>query len=235
MNITPGKIYAVITGDIVASSKFPENVRHKLHGVMVNGGEVLRRIFPLAAPWKLEIFRGDSWQLVVTDPSLSLRIALYYRAFLRAYLENLKVESRLAIALGTIDFIPGNRISGGDGQAFQKSGHLLEKMPKRNRMTFAIAGRENTDIHLALEIIVLLLDSLTLRWTARQAKAVAGSLQGWTQEKIAANFRPKPISQQAVAQHLERVEWSALEKGLIFFEQCIKNLSAEFESSLQGK
>lgn len=226
MDITLGKLYAVITGDIVASSKFPETVRFKLHNVMVDGGEALRQIFPLAVPWNLEIFRGDSWQLVVSDPSLSLRIALFYRAFLRAHLANYNVDSRLAIAIGTIDFIPSNRISAGDGQAFQKSGRLLEKMPKNNRMTFGIAGRENTDIHLALEIVVLFLDTLIMRWTARQAQAVADILQGWTQEKIAANFQPKPISQQAVAQHLERAEWSAIAKGLIFFEQRVKNLSA---------
>jgi hypothetical protein len=226
MDITPGKLYAVITGDIVASSKFPETVRFKLHNVMVDGGEVLRRIFPLAVPWNLEIFRGDSWQLVVSDPSISLRIALFYRAFLRAHLEHCKVDSRLAIAVGTIDFIPSNRISAGDGQAFQKSGHLLEKMPKNSRMIFGITGRENTDIHLALEIVVLLLDTLIMKWTARQAQAVAAILQGWTQEKIAAHFQPKPITQQAVAQHLERAEWSAIEKGLIFFEQHLKKLSA---------
>ncbi len=225
MDITPGKLYAVITGDIVASSKFPETVRFNLHNVMEEGGQMLRRIFPLAVPWNLEIFRGDSWQVVVSDPSLSLRIALFYRAFLRAHVEKFKVESRLAIAVGTIDFIPGNKISAGDGQAFQKSGHLLEKMPKLRRMTFAIAGRENTDIHLALEVVVLLLDALVKRWSARQAQAVADVLQGWTQEKIANNFMPKPISQQAVAQHLERAEWPAIGEGLKIFEQCLKNLS----------
>jgi hypothetical protein len=225
MKITPGKLYAVITGDIVASTKLPESMRLKLHNAMVNGGKELRRIFPLAVPWNLEIFRGDSWQLVVTDPSLSLRIALYYRAFLRAHLEKFKVESRLAIAVGTIDFMPSNRISAGDGQAFQKSGRLLEKIPKHSRMTFAIAGREKKDINLVLEIVVLLLDTLAKRWTPRQAQAIAYVMQGWTQEKIANNFLPNPISQQAVAQHLDRAEWFAIEKGLIFFEQRFKDLS----------
>jgi hypothetical protein len=224
MDIIQGKLYAVITGDIVGSSKFSETVRIKLHSVMVKGGETLRQIFPSAVPWNLEIFRGDSWQLVVTDPSLSLRVALFYRAFLRAHLEKSKVESRLAIAVGTIDFIPNNKISAGDGQAFQKSGRLLENMLKQNRMTFVIAGQENTDIHSALGTIILLIDTLAKRWTARQAQAIANALQGWTQEKIAANFRPKPIRQQAVAQHLEGAGWSAIEKGLIFFEQRLKHL-----------
>lgn len=225
MDIIPKKLYAVITGDIVSSSKFPQNVRVKLHNEMVKGGETLRRIFPSVLPWSLEIFSGDSWQLVVSDPSLSLRIALFYRAFLRAQLEKFKVESRLAIAVGTIDFIPDDRISAGDGQAFQKSGRLLGKMPKHSRMIFGIAGRENSDIHLALEIVILLLDTLVQRWTARQAQTVADVLRGWTREKIANNFLPKPISQQGVAQHLERAEWSAIEKGLIFFEHSLKNLS----------
>jgi len=227
MKVTPGKLYAVITGDIVASSKFSETGRLKLHDVMVKGGEALRRIFPLAVPWHFEIFRGDSWQLVVADPSLSLRISLFYRAFLRANLEKLKVDTRLAIGVGTIDFIPGNRISAGDGQAFQASGHLLEKMQKSSRMTFAIAGQENSDINSVLEIVIMFLDALTKRWTARQAQAIVNALQGWTQEKIAASFWPKPISQQAVAQHLERAEWPAIEKGLLFFEKRIKSLSPD--------
>ncbi len=72
------------------------------------------------------------------------------------------------------------------------------------------------------DIIVRLIDAIATRWTDKQALAVSGALRGLKQEEIAEKLWKKRITQQAVAQHLSRAGWDALEKGVVFFEKEIK-------------
>ncbi|NVM23607.1 MAG: hypothetical protein HWN68_17725 [Desulfobacterales bacterium] len=74
MKIKAGKLYAVITGDIVSSSKLPPEKRQQLHVVMNEGSNALRKAFKKDVPLDVDIFRGDSWQVLIPDPSKSLRI-----------------------------------------------------------------------------------------------------------------------------------------------------------------
>jgi hypothetical protein len=171
MDIQRGKLYAVITGDIVGSTKFPEDARVQLHNIMIVGANELRQAFLNEVSEPIDIFSGDSWQLMVSVPASALKIALFYRAFLRAQMKNIKVDTRLAIAIGTIDFFVGDRISNWDGEVFQKSGRLLRQM-KHVRMGFVFSGKEKEDFHLALETIVELLDTLASSWTEKQAQAI---------------------------------------------------------------
>ena len=83
MKIEAGKLYAVITGDIVDSSKLPPKKRQQLHKVMKEGSNALRKAFKKDVPMNVDIFRGDSWQMLVSDPSKSLRLGLFYRAYIK--------------------------------------------------------------------------------------------------------------------------------------------------------
>jgi hypothetical protein len=227
VEIMAGKRYAVITGDIVGSRKFPEKTRRDLHAVMTAGAETLCKVFGDAVPLEMETYRGDAWQMVVADPVRALRIGSFYRAFLRSEIRAVKADSRLAIAVGTIDFIPGAKVSSGDGEAYRLSGSLLESMPRQQRLSFAFAAKEFDDRVAALKTVTLLMDVLAANWSEKQAQAITGALQGWTQEKIATTCWPKPISQQAVAQHLDRAGWHAFESGLSFFEETLSALVAQ--------
>ena len=224
MEILTGKPYAVITGDIVGSRKFPEKARRDLHAVMTAGAEALCTVFGDAVPLEMETFRGDAWQMVVADPAKSLRIGSFYRAFLRTEIRDVKADSRLAIGVGTIDFIPAAKVSSGDGEAYRLSGSLLESMPRQQRLAFAFAAKESDGRVAALKTVLLLMDVLAANWSEKQAQAITGALQGWTQEKIATTCWPQPITQQAVAQHLDRAGWHAFEKGLLFFEDTLSDM-----------
>ncbi|UCF94586.1 MAG: hypothetical protein JSW39_10635 [Desulfobacterales bacterium] len=221
MIIERGKLYAVITGDIIGSSRLAENARLELHRAMVAGADALHKAFDNAVPMDVDIFRGDSWQLLVTIPSQALRVGLFYRAYLRA---RMAADTRLAIAVGTVDFIPGERVSGGDGQAYRSSGVGLEKLLKLSRFRMIFAENTNLKDSQALNVVVQLVDALAMNWTAKQAQAMLGILQGWTQETIAGAWWGKPISQQAVAQHLDRAGWHAIEQALVFFEDRLPNV-----------
>lgn len=219
MKTQPDKLYAIITGDIVASSRLSPNKRKMLHKVMVDSSKVLQDEFKDAVPMGVDIFRGDSWQLILSKPAKALRLALFYRAILRAKMESHRFDTRMAIALGHVDFIPGNRVSEGYGEAYQLSGKALESMPKASNMSFVFPGME---LEKVLNVVIQLIDSISSRWSDRQALAVTGALRGWKQEKIAEKWWKKKVSQQAVAQHLSRAGWYPVEKGILFFEQCLR-------------
>ena len=142
MKIKTEKLYAILTGDIVNSSKLSSDKRQKLHYAMKEGSKAVRRAFEKDVPLDVDIFRGDSWQMLVFNPAKSLRIGLFYRAFLRAEMQSSNVDTRMSIAVGTIEFIPDDRVSGGDGQAYQYSGNALEKMTKASHMHLSLPGKE---------------------------------------------------------------------------------------------
>jgi hypothetical protein len=180
----------------------------------------------LLAP--IDRFSGDSWQMVLRSVPAVLRAALLFRAGLRARMQSHQFDTRMALAIGTIDFIPGDRISQGDGEAFRQSGRLLESMRKGAKMKFSFSGRSE---ERQLDVVVQLVDALAARWSDRQSLAVSGALQGWTQARIAKSWLDRPISQQAVAQHLDRGSWSAVEVGLEFFEETLETILRELEQA----
>ena len=220
MKINSDKIYSVITGDIVHSSRLPLVKRKKLHKIMVESSIELRQAFKNITPFDVDIFRGDSWQMIVAVPMYVLKVALFYRSILRAKMESHKFNTRMAIALGHIDFIPGSRVAEGHGEAYELSGKAFENLSKSTNMIFVFPNYKHEK---CLNAIVQLIDAFSTNWSDKQALAITGALRGWKQEKIAKTCWKNEITQQAVAQHLDRAGWNAVEKGLIFFEDCLKN------------
>ena len=230
MRIIPGKQYAVVTGDIVGSSKLPDIARQKLHRVMKLGGDALMLTFSDATVLDLDIFRGDSWQLVIAKPSRALRIALFYRAFLRSRMEKYKTDTRMAIGIGQIDFIPDRRVSNGDGPAFRLSGRMVDSLPRNVKLSWGVIGCQTESVHEAIQPIVQLIDVLAAQWSWKQALAVLGALQGFTQEQIAQQWRPTAVSQQAIAQHLDRSGWHAIQFAVDFFEKWIEKWDCDYQT-----
>jgi len=71
MRIRKDSYYAVVTGDIVGSSQLSLGRRANLPRIILRGSNELRSRFPGLIPTDVEIFRGDSWQFVVSQPSQS--------------------------------------------------------------------------------------------------------------------------------------------------------------------
>ncbi|MBI3287518.1 MAG: hypothetical protein HYZ68_05660 [Chloroflexi bacterium] len=225
MRIAKGKLYAILTGDVVGSSKLKGKARVTLVRAMKETSTELRENFGGLVPFDVDIFRGDSWQLVVTDPAQSLRIGLFFRASVRARMRSKKVDTRVAIGIGTMDFLPGKNVSSGDGEAFRRSGTALESMSRTRRMALDCPVAISSGHAQAFDIVMRFVDVLARGWTEKQAQAVTGALREWTQEKIAKMWPGKEITQQAVAQHLDRAGWNAVENGLQFFERSVRALT----------
>ncbi len=135
MEVTKGKLYGVVTGDVVASSKLSPPDRERLFAVMKEASRELRQWLGEAMPLEVDIYGGDSWQILLATPGKALAAALFFRAYLRAHPPH--CDSRFAVAIGPIDFVPGKNVSEGDGDAFRRSGQMLEGGLGKRRMGFA--------------------------------------------------------------------------------------------------
>jgi len=114
---------------------------------------------------KFTRFRGDGWQIVLTDPALAFRALLMLFASLQA--EKNGLSTRIAIGLGPSDRIPDDGLSAASGPAFEASGRALDKLTKPDR--FAIAGEDATELHRA---VLALAEELATGWTPEQAEAI---------------------------------------------------------------
>lgn len=224
MRIEENRLYAVVTGDVIASSKLSTASRRTLHEAMTATSTNLLEAFREDLLAEVDIFGGDSWQIVLTTPVPALRAALFYRAGLRARMRSHQFDVRMALAIGTIDFIPGDRVSQGNGEAFQLSGRTIKAMSKGANMRLRFPNRPEEGV---LDVVVQLVDSLAARWSDKQALAITGALRGWKQDRIAKSCWDRPISQQAVAQHLDRAAWSSIEVGLRFCEETLRSIVEE--------
>jgi hypothetical protein len=222
--------HAVITGDIVRSGRLSSEGFGRVQEFLLHAGEEIRQRFSDQVPLPLDVFRGDSWQLLVTTPRPALRIALHMRAFLRAEAD---VDTRFAIGIGPIDAVPAKSVATGRGEAFRLSGAMLDWKVATN-MRFAVAGHAPDNAHdlisslgeesaderdaRAISLALLILDIIARNWTRAQARAVCGALLEGTQEKIAESWPGEPITQQAVHQHLARAGWDGVRETLLFYE-----------------
>lgn len=216
------RLFAVITGDIVSSSKIQASHRDqllsKLKGIFVN----VETIFPdvdISAPFG--IHRGDSFQGVLSKPEFALRSVIYIRASLRSAFENdldrYKLDARIAVGIGAIDFLPNGRGSEGDGEAFRLSGPVLDKMKGEQLLLIRTPWKKVND---ELQVECALLDAIINKWSARQAEAIVCLIRDLTQEQTA---RELNISQPAVQYRLKGAGGWSIDHILQRYENLIRN------------
>ena len=218
--VNPGQPYAVLTGDVVGSSKLEDAARRELPGALQQAAAAARALLGKAVPLDADVFRGDGWQLVVADAKLGLRAAVFFRAYLHGRAAPSGLVSRIAIGIGPIQFVPQGQVSQGDGPAFRESGKALESMPKMRRLALSVAG---TKTPAGIGPVIDLMDTVMERWTEKQALAVVGMLQGMPQSQIAGLWSPA-VTQPVVARHLRQAGWEAVAAGLAYVENTLDEL-----------
>jgi len=218
------ELAVVITGDIVHSSRLVSQHRRQLYQVMKAVASEVYEFFRGAVPLMPDIFSGDSWQILVSSPETALDVALFYRAGIRAGMAPLRVDTRVSMGLGSVEFMPEERVSQGDGEAYRLSGRALKEIKGHHRMAFVFPKSLDCNLLRAIKTIVYLCDTVVVRWTPRQSLAIKGAIRGLSQEEIAASWPGGRISQQAVAQHLSRAGWYGIEKGLSFFRKAMNKI-----------
>ena len=200
---------AVITGDIIASSKLTPVKRKKLQNRLSSFIKKTTETFP---DFKAEQFRGDSLQYVFTKKrAAALRSALSLYCYLAA--EDFKI--RQSIGLGEITFSTNN-VTTSDGTAFRISGENVDELKKRAEL-FNIASVD-TVFNDEWKVHSVSLNYILERLSNAQAEAVYLQLQNTKQEDIA---RALHISQPSVHQRLQAAGWNVMNKILQRFEATI--------------
>ncbi len=155
---------AVLTGDLVDSTR---QTAARVDIAMLALRGAADRIAAWQAPasaTRFTRFRGDGWQIALSEPHFALRAAVVLQGTLGA----LGLESRISIGIGSAEHLGTTDLADAAGQAFEVSGQALDKMGDTARI--AIAGPTVTD---ADAMIADLLGERMGRWTAAQAEAAA--------------------------------------------------------------
>ena len=114
---------SVITADIIGSRQQSEHWVDDLKKILAPLGHT---------PSQWEIYRGDEFQIEVTNPEDALLTAILIKAHLRA----IKSDARMSIGFGDKTH-NAERISESNGSAFIHSGELFETL-KKQKVTLAL-------------------------------------------------------------------------------------------------
>ncbi len=180
----------VITGDIINSRavRNPEKWLVPLKEVFGYYG---------TSPADWDIFRGDSFQLLVKDAADTFRAAIMIKAVIRCIRE---LDVRLAIGIGELSY-QAPRIAESNGEAFVYSGELFENL-KKAKQTIAIKSKWHEfdeEINLYFKLALIAMDN----WTRRSGEIVGIILknENMSQQELGGILG---ISQASVSERIKR-------------------------------
>ncbi len=222
-------VLGVITGDIIGSRSIvtarmlPDIIR-----------DVTQEIeSTLKMKTSLEIFRGDSFQMVALRPADSMLLAIIMRAGLKVRSmrmrdpqkahsgreqtgHNALLDARISVGIGPVDNL-SERISESFGEAFTISGERLDTMKGESARITATASI--SPLNRELSITTALADTIISRWSLQASEAIFRQLlYGETQQDTAAALG---ISQPAVHNRLENGNYDQIRSFLIYFNALI--------------
>lgn len=211
---------AVVTGDLVKSSELEyqdrESVLSSLRESFGSLGKQLHLQDAVLLPF--EIFRGDSFQVVIARPERALLLSVLLSLMLDLSAKEKGLSARISIGIGTVGYIPpSGNIGEADGTAFRLSGKMLDSM-KQKEQSLLISTRDPA-LNMMLETQCAFFDLISGRWTDIQKEMIMEKLSGSTQKEIAARHRK---SQSAVSQSLKAAGFDAVKKFVTNYENLFK-------------
>jgi len=208
--------YAVLTGDIIKSGRLSRAKLESVRASLLKNAGAVRGWKRGLIKGRPEFFRGDAWQLLLTDPGMAMRCAVFLRA---CFLSQGLADSRIAIGVGETEKISTSRVSLSTGEAFVLSGHALDKMTGYYSLEVAAPGSVGP-LAEWLALAGHLCDSLIRQWTERQAEIVRIAVHpnSPTHEQIARKVRPA-VTKQAVSKALRGANWHVVRETVRRFEQ----------------
>jgi hypothetical protein len=209
-------IYAVISGDIVESRRYAAQGPAIRDAIKAAWRECAGAFDALDGTPAVDVFAGDSWQILLPCPAPALRVGLCMRALIKSDERLPKADTRLAIGIGTVDFVDQDSVSEGQGEAFGLSGEALDSL-QDSKVRMAVRLPETwsdegglLDPQTTLDTMMALADAICADWTASQAAVVAGALMELDQTRIGEQLS---ISQPAVSQALRAARWNPIEQA----------------------
>ena len=210
---------AVITADIVNSTKIEETNRYLLVDELDNIIQDLKRLSSL----RCEMYRGDSFQVLVDDVKYCLEIAVLIRLGLKKsnLLKNRKLDARMAIGVGEVSY-EHEQVILSDGEAFRLSGRTFDKLNKRRLL---IATNIN-DMDEPLNVMLAFIDELLEGLSYTQSKYLYDSLlYNMSQMELANVYH---TSQPNIAKHLKSAKENLFRLFFDFAEKTLKSLDKKW-------
>ena len=224
--------HGIISGDIIASTSLGLEKKELLMQAIQQLLKELDKKFSVFG----RIVKGDQVECYIPDASLSLRVALILKCFVKSKTSQDTPNSsrsiankyfrihgiRMAIAVGQMNKV--DKAKGIlDGEAIYLAGRAIDEQHTANKDRIVIKG---TIAFISLdeqwqgefEVLLSLLDILISKCTARQSEILVERLKGKTEEAIAKKLK---ISQSAVNQNSNAAGWQGIEKAIKRFEKII--------------
>lgn len=198
---------AVITGDIVNSTRLPASKTSRL----------TRRIIEIFDNNKNEFYRGDSFQAYIKDPKEALRLALLCRTAAINIAKDEKVVSdvRISIGIGNITGIV-RTLKTAKGEAFVLSGRMLDEIIKtEQRLAITSSNRLANE---GLQVIADYINSIFQLMTAKQAEVIFELLLGQQQQAVAKKLKK---TKSSIHQRVTAGRWPEIERLLQQYENII--------------
>ena len=210
---------AVITADIVNSTKIEETHRYLLVDELDNIIQDLKRLSSL----RCEMYRGDSFQVLVDDVKYCLEIAVLIRLGLKKsnLLKNGKLDARMAIGVGDVSY-EHEQVILSDGEAFRLSGRTFDKLNKKRLL---IATNIN-DVDEPLNVMLAFIDELLEGLSYTQSKYLYDSLLYNMSQMELANVYS--TSQPNIAKHLKSAKENLFKLFFDFAEKTLKSLEKKW-------
>ncbi len=201
-------IAGVITGDVINSSSVDEEkknlLKSELNRLLTGNPDILL---------PLQFYRGDSFQLMVKkEKAAQIAVIIETTVFLTT-----GTWARLSIGIGTVSKISPGDVLQSEGEAFQLSGHQMDKMKEEGRMLkIALNSKEYEPIFSAA---FHLAESIIWSWKPGQVAVIAQIPFSKTQKEIAEKLN---ISEAAVSKAIKASNQPAMESFIIGYEETIK-------------
>ncbi len=185
---------SIITGDIINSRKLPSTI-------WLDG---LKRILNAhgSQPKNWEIFRGDAFQLEVSEPEEALRIAIQIKAFLKT----VKLDARMSIGLGDKTY-DATKISESNGTAFVRSGESFDQLKKQKNTLTINSG--NGDFDNEINLMLRLAQTFMNNWLVQSAEFVLTAIENPTLSQEEMGIKLK-INQAAVSRRRKRAQFDLM-------------------------
>jgi hypothetical protein len=203
-------IHAVITGDLVDSTAITDDYHNILYAMADDIKQYQLKDF------QFDLYRGDSFQALISDPDKALLISIIIRAGLRRYSNGSSIEdawdARVSLGIGKIMSDNNSKLGQLRGEAFVRSGRALDIMKKEGARLKITTGEEQIDKEF--DSTCPLADHIISRWTTSQAEAIyLYLLKNITQTEIGKALQQ---TQRVIS---KRLESSNLESMTNFFNR----------------
>jgi hypothetical protein len=200
---------AVITGDVINSQKSnPKVWLRALKDELSKAGK---------APRIWDIYRGDSFQLLVDNAEGALLAAIKIKSALKTIK---KINVRMAIGLGDLTHAAA-KITESNGTAFIHSGEKFEKL-KKEKQNLAIKSNWplfDREMNLLLKLALIAMDN----WTINTAEIVHTTLEnpGKVQQELG---KIVGIKQNAISNRLKRAYFDEVMEVNEMYVEKLKSL-----------